>query len=29
VEEQRERRIEAEAVAAKLEQALKRLEAAL
>lgn len=29
VEEQRERRVEAEAVAAKLEQALKRLEAAL
>jgi hypothetical protein len=29
VEEQRERKVEAEAVAAKLEQALKRLEAAL
>ena len=29
VEEQRERKVEAEAIAAKLEQALKRLEAAL
>jgi valyl-tRNA synthetase len=29
VEEQRERKVEAEAIAAKLDQALKRLEAAL
>jgi hypothetical protein len=29
VEEQRERRVEAEATAARLEQALKRLEAAV
>jgi len=29
IEEQRERKVEAEAIAAKLDQALKRLEAAL